>query len=57
MSALGWRSAIWDDNTWGEEGPNGSFMDTWLGSPYIYDIYDTIDRDSMIIMTQVISEC
>ena len=36
----------------GEEDPNGSFMDTWLDSPYIYDIYDTNDGDSMKIMTQ-----
>ena len=28
-------------------------MDTWLDSPYIYDIYDTNDGDSMIVMTQV----
>ena len=31
----------------------GSFMDTWLDSPYTYDIYDTNDGDSMIVMTQV----
>ena len=31
----------------------GSFMDTWLDSPYIYDIDDTNDGDSMIVMTQV----
>ena len=37
----------------GEEDPNGSSMDTWLDSPYIYDIYDTNDGDSMIVMTQV----
>ena len=36
----------------GEEDPNGSFMDTWLDSPYIYDIYDTSDGDSMKVMTQ-----
>ena len=36
----------------GEEDPNGSFMDTWLDSPYIYDIYDTNDGDSMKVMTQ-----
>ena len=24
----------------GEEEPNGSFIDTWLDSPYIYEIYD-----------------
>ena len=40
----------------GEEEPNGSFMDTWLDSPYIYDIYDTNDGDSMTVMTQVRSE-
>ena len=38
----------------GEEEPNGSFVDTWLDSPYIYDIYDTNDGDSMIVMTHVI---
>ena len=37
----------------GEEEPNGSFMDTCLDSPYIYDIYDTNDGDSMKFMTQV----
>ena len=37
----------------GEEDPNGSFMDTWLDFIYIYDIYDTNDRDSMTVMTQV----
>ena len=37
----------------GEEEPNGSFMDTWLDSPYIYDSYDTNDWDSMTVMTQV----
>ena len=31
----------------------GSFMDTCLDSPYTYDIYETKDRDSMIVMTQV----
>ena len=30
----------------------GSFMDTWLDSPYTYDIYDTNDGDSMKIMKQ-----
>ena len=35
----------------GEEEPNGSFMDTWLDSPYIYDIYDTNDEDSLTVMT------
>ena len=30
-----------------------SFMGAWLDSPYIYDIYDTNDVDSMTIMTQV----
>ena len=37
----------------GEEEPNESFMDTWLDSPYICDIYDINDADSMKIMTQV----
>ena len=36
----------------GEKEPNGSFMDTWLDSPYIYDIYDTNDGDYMKVMTQ-----
>ena len=40
----------------GEEEPNGSFMDTWLDSPYIYDIYDTNDGDSMTFMTQIRSK-
>ena len=40
----------------GEEEPNESFMDTWLDSPYIYDIYGTNDGDSMTVMTQVRSE-
>ena len=40
----------------GEKETNGSFMDTWLDSPYIYDNYDTNDGDSMIVMTQFISE-
>ena len=31
----------------------GSFMDTWLDSPYTYDIYDANDRDSMKLMMQV----
>ena len=35
-----------------EEELNGIFMDTWLDSPYIYDIYDTNDGDSMKFMTQ-----
>ena len=35
----------------GEEEPNGSFMDTWLDSSYIYDIYETNDGDSMIVIT------
>ena len=30
----------------GEEEPNGSFMGTWLDSPYIYDIYETNDGES-----------
>ena len=37
----------------GEEEPNRSFMDTWLDSTYIYDIYDTNDRYSMTVMEQV----
>ena len=37
----------------GEEEPNGGFMDTWLDSPYIYDIYDTNDGYSMTFMIQV----
>ena len=28
-------------------------MDTWLDFPYIYDICDTNDGDSMTIMTQL----
>ena len=40
----------------GEEEPNGRFMDTWLDSPYIYDIYDTNDGDSMTVMAQFIYE-
>ena len=40
----------------GEEEPNGSFMDTWLDSTYIYDIYDTNDGYYMTVMTQVIFE-
>ena len=36
----------------GEKEPNGSFMDT-LDSPYIYEIYDTNDGDSMIVMKKV----
>ena len=36
----------------GEEELNGSFMDTWLDSPYIYGIYDTNDGDSITFMTQ-----
>ena len=31
----------------------GSFMDTWLDSPYTYDIYDTDDGESMTVMTKV----
>ena len=27
-------------------------MDTWLDSPYTYDIHDTNDGDSMTVMTQ-----
>ena len=40
----------------GEEELNGSFMDTWLDSPYIYGIYDTNDGDYMTVMIQVISK-
>ena len=51
------RSNLWWILTYmGEEEPNGSFMDTWLDSLYIYDIYDiydTNDGDSMTVMTQV----
>ena len=36
-----------------EEEQNESFMDTWLDSPYIYDIYDTNDGDYMKVMKQV----
>ena len=31
---------------------HGSFMDSWLDSPYTYDIYETNDGDSMKVMTQ-----
>ena len=31
----------------------GSFMNTWLVSPYTYGIYDTNDGDSKTVMTQV----
>ena len=34
----------------------GETMDTWLDSPYIYDIYDTNDGYYMTVMTQVIYE-
>ena len=40
----------------GEEEPNERLMETWLDSPYIYDIYDiydTNDGDSMIFMTKL----
>ena len=40
----------------GEKEANGSFMDIWLDSPYIFDMYDTNDGDSMTVMTQVIYE-
>ena len=43
----------WIVTCMGEEEPNGSFMDTWLDSPYIYDIYNTNVGDSMTVMTQV----
>ena len=39
-----------------EEEPNGSFMDTWLDSPYIYDNYDTNGGDYMIVMTKLRSK-
>ena len=51
MSNLGWIVTYM-----GEEEPNGSFMDTRLDSPYIYEIYYTIDGDSMTVMTQDRSE-
>ena len=35
----------------------GVGMDTWLDSPYIYDIYDTNDGYSMTVMAQVRYEC
>ena len=44
---------VWIVTYMGEEEPNGGFMDTWLESPYIYDICDTNDGDSMTVMTQV----
>ena len=47
MCKLGWIVTYM-----GDEVPNGSFMDTWLDSPYIYDIYDTNDGDSIKVMTQ-----
>ena len=53
-SKLGWILTNME-----EEDPNGSFMDTWLDSPYIYDIYDiyhTNDGDYMKVMTQVRSQ-
>ena len=40
--------------TWARKSQMGSFMDTWLDSPYTYDIYDTNDGYSMIVMTQLI---
>ena len=40
-------------NLHGEEEPNGSFMDTWLDSPYNFDNYNTNDGDSMTVMVQV----
>ena len=48
ISNLGWILTYM-----GEEEPNGSFMDTWLDSPYIYDIYDTKDGDYMTFMKHV----
>ena len=37
----------------GRERADWGFMDTWLDSPYIYDIYDPNDGDSMTIITKV----
>ena len=38
------RSNLEENVTYmGEEESNGSFLDTWLDSPYIYDIYDSYD--------------
>ena len=51
ISNLGWIVTYM-----GEEEPDGTFIDTWLDSPYIYDIYDTNDGDYMKVMTKVISE-
>ena len=31
----------------------GSFMDTWLDSPYTHDIYDTNDGDSMTVVKKI----
>ena len=31
----------------------GNLMDSWLDSPYTYDIYDTNDGDCIKVMTQV----
>ena len=52
-SYVKWHPPLVILNLWEEEQPNGSFMDTWLNSPYIYDIYDTNDGNSMTVMTQV----
>ena len=43
-------------NLHGRGEPNGSFMDTWLDSPYIYDIYDNNDEDAMTPMKKIIYE-
>ena len=43
----------WTVTYMGEEEPNGSFMDTWLDSPYIYDIYDNNDWDYIKFMTKL----
>ena len=39
----------------GEEEPNESFMDTWLNSPYIYEIYDNNDGYCMKVMTEILT--
>ena len=53
VNILNRYNLVWILTYMGEEEPNGSFVDTWLNSPYIYDIYDTNDGDSMTLMTQV----
>ena len=39
----------WEENVicMGEEESNGSFLDTWARFPNIYDIYNTIDEDTL----------